>query len=96
MPLRRRTGWTAAATAALRLAVLLSLAVGSRGTAPGEVVHALLHRGDHSQDAEVVRGLRCRARCSGSWSGRRAQAERRARHSRYRALPSAASRTVSG
>jgi hypothetical protein len=80
MPLRRRTGWTAAATAALLLAVLLSLAVGSRGTAPGE----------------VLRGLRCRARCSGSWSGRRAQAERRARHSRYRALPSAASRTVSG
>jgi iron complex transport system permease protein len=58
MPLRRRTGWTAAATAALLLAVLLSLAVGSRGIAPGEILHALLHRGDHSQDAEVVRGLR--------------------------------------
>lgn len=58
MPLRRRTGWTAAATAALLLAVLLSLAVGSRAIPPGEVVHALLHHGDHSQDAEVVRSLR--------------------------------------
>jgi iron complex transport system permease protein len=58
MPLRRRTGWLAAATVALLLAVLLSLAVGSRAIPPGEVVHALLHRGDDSRYAEVVRSLR--------------------------------------
>ena len=57
MPLRRRTGWMAAATAALLLAVLLSLAVGSREIPPSQVFDALLHGGT-SQNAEVVRSLR--------------------------------------
>ncbi|NUS13639.1 MAG: iron ABC transporter permease [Streptomyces sp.] len=57
MPLRRRTGWMAAATAALLLAVLLSLAVGSRAIPPSQVLDALLHGGS-SQNAEVVRSLR--------------------------------------
>lgn len=57
MPLRRRTGWLVAATVALLLAVLLSLAVGSRAIPPGQVFDALLHGGD-SQNAEVVRSLR--------------------------------------
>jgi iron complex transport system permease protein len=57
MHVRRRTGWMAAATAALLLAVLLSLAVGSREIPPSQVVDALLHGGT-SQNAEVVRSLR--------------------------------------
>ncbi|CAG6393856.1 iron ABC transporter permease [Streptomyces cocklensis] len=57
MHLRRRTGWMAAATAALLLAVLLSLAVGSREIPPSQVFDALLHGGT-SQNAEVVRSLR--------------------------------------
>jgi iron complex transport system permease protein len=57
MPLRRRTGWMAAATVALLFAVLLSLAVGSRGIPPSQVLDALLHGGT-SRNAEVVRSLR--------------------------------------
>ncbi|WP_327290637.1 FecCD family ABC transporter permease [Streptomyces sp. NBC_01198] len=57
MHLRRRTGWMAAATVALLLAVLLSLAVGSREIPPSQVLDALLHGGT-SQNAEVVRSLR--------------------------------------
>lgn len=57
MPLRRRTGWMAAATVALLVAVLLSLAVGSREIPPSQVLDALLHGGT-SQNAEVVRSLR--------------------------------------
>ncbi|MFI0937769.1 FecCD family ABC transporter permease [Streptomyces sp. NPDC021020] len=57
MPLRRRTGWMAAAAVALLLAVLLSLAVGSRAIPPDQVLDALLHGGT-SQNAEVVRSLR--------------------------------------
>ncbi|MET7924854.1 FecCD family ABC transporter permease [Streptomyces sp. NPDC055059] len=54
---RRRIVWTAAALVALVLAVLLSLAVGARAIAPSAVLDALVH-GGHSDDAEVVRGLR--------------------------------------
>ncbi|MFG1808979.1 FecCD family ABC transporter permease [Streptomyces sp. NPDC049040] len=57
MLLRRRTGWIAAATVALLLAVLLSLAVGSREIPPSQVFDALLHGGS-SKNAEVVRSLR--------------------------------------
>lgn len=53
----RRVGWTAAASVALLLAVLLSLAVGARAIAPGAVADALLGAG-HGDDAEVVRQLR--------------------------------------
>jgi iron complex transport system permease protein len=53
----RRIGWTAAAVAALLLAVLLSLAVGARSVAPTAVLDAVLN-GGHSPDAEVVRELR--------------------------------------
>ncbi|MGK5631084.1 FecCD family ABC transporter permease [Streptomyces sp. URMC 123] len=53
----RRVGWTAAAAVALLLAVLLSLAVGSRPIPPSEVLDALLHGGT-SDAAEVVRSLR--------------------------------------
>ncbi|MET8882825.1 FecCD family ABC transporter permease [Streptomyces rubiginosohelvolus] len=53
----RRATATAAAFAALLLAVLLSLAVGARSIAPGEVVDALLH-GGHSDAAEVIRTMR--------------------------------------
>jgi iron complex transport system permease protein len=53
----RRIGWTAAAVAALLLAVLLSLAVGARPVAPTAVLDAVLN-GGHSPDAEVVRELR--------------------------------------
>lgn len=42
---------------ALVLAVLLSLAVGARAIAPSAVLDALVH-GGHSDDAEVIRGLR--------------------------------------
>ncbi|MFF1732275.1 FecCD family ABC transporter permease [Streptomyces sp. NPDC058247] len=54
---RRRIVWTAAALVALVLAVLFSLAVGARAIAPSAVLDALVH-GGHSDDAEVVRGLR--------------------------------------
>ncbi|MFE2985381.1 FecCD family ABC transporter permease [Streptomyces sp. NPDC059262] len=54
---RRRIVWTAAAVVALVLAVLLSLAVGARAIAPSAVLDALVH-GGHSDDAEVIRGLR--------------------------------------
>ncbi|MFG2657679.1 FecCD family ABC transporter permease [Streptomyces sp. NPDC048425] len=54
---RRRIVWTAAALVALVLAVLLSLAVGARAIAPSTVLDALVH-GGHSDDAEVIRGLR--------------------------------------
>ncbi|MFD0063857.1 FecCD family ABC transporter permease [Streptomyces sp. NPDC056690] len=54
---RRRIVWTAAALVALVLAVLLSLAVGARAIAPSAVLDALVH-GGHSDDAEVIRGLR--------------------------------------
>ncbi|WP_274563380.1 FecCD family ABC transporter permease [Streptomyces spiramyceticus] len=53
----RRIGWTAAAVVALLLAVLLSLAVGARHIAPGEVFDALLYGGT-SEGAEIVRSLR--------------------------------------
>ncbi|MFF9350897.1 FecCD family ABC transporter permease [Streptomyces sp. NPDC014734] len=53
----RRALVTAAAVAALLVAVLLSLAVGARTIPPSEVLDALLH-GGHSQNAEVVRGMR--------------------------------------
>ncbi|WP_329572753.1 FecCD family ABC transporter permease [Streptomyces sp. NBC_01361] len=54
---RRRIVWTAAALVALVLAVLFSLAVGARAIAPSAVLDALVH-GGHSDDAEVIRGLR--------------------------------------
>lgn len=54
---RRRIVWTAAALVALVLAALLSLAVGARAIAPSAVLDALVH-GGHSDDAEVIRGLR--------------------------------------
>ncbi|WP_329434736.1 MULTISPECIES: iron ABC transporter permease [unclassified Streptomyces] len=54
---RRRIVWTAAALVALVLAVLLSLAVGARAIALSAVLDALVH-GGHSDDAEVIRGLR--------------------------------------
>ncbi len=53
----RRVGWMAAALLLLLLAVLLSLAVGSRAIAPSVVWDALLHGGT-SDDAQVVRSLR--------------------------------------
>lgn len=56
-PAARRIGWTAAAVAALLLAVLLSLAVGARPVAPTAVLDAVLN-GGRSPDAEVVRELR--------------------------------------
>lgn len=54
---RRRIGWTAVAVFALLLAVLLSLAFGSRQFAPPEVLGALLYGGD-GDAAQVVRFLR--------------------------------------
>ncbi|MGI5470334.1 FecCD family ABC transporter permease [Streptomyces sp. CA-132043] len=54
---RRRICWTAAASLALLLAVLLSLAVGSRAIAPREVLDALFHGGD-SEAAQIVLFLR--------------------------------------
>ncbi|SEO05451.1 FecCD family ABC transporter permease [Actinacidiphila rubida] len=56
-PTRSRIAWLIGCAALLLLAVLLSLAVGSRQIAPSEVVQALLHGGT-SNDAEVVRSLR--------------------------------------
>lgn len=53
----RRVGWMAVALLLLLLAVLLSLAVGSRAIAPAAVWDALLHGGT-SDDAQVVRALR--------------------------------------
>ncbi|MER6106233.1 iron ABC transporter permease [Streptomyces sp. NPDC001832] len=55
--LTRRALATAAAVAALLVAVLLSLAVGARSIPPSEVIDALLHGGD-SEAAEVVQSLR--------------------------------------
>ncbi|MEV0278028.1 iron ABC transporter permease [Streptomyces sp. NPDC050610] len=54
---RRRVGWTAAAVAALLVAVLLSLSIGSSQIAPSKVVDALLHGGT-SNSAEIVRSMR--------------------------------------
>lgn len=54
---RRRVGWTVAAVAALLLAALLSLAVGSRPVAPSQVLHALLHDGDDPATT-IVRSMR--------------------------------------
>ncbi|MEU7135525.1 iron ABC transporter permease [Streptomyces sp. NPDC046261] len=56
-PVRRRVGWTAAAVAALLVAVLLSLAVGSRPVAPSQVLHALLHDGSDKATV-IVRSMR--------------------------------------
>ncbi|MDN3029313.1 iron ABC transporter permease [Streptomyces sp. S.PB5] len=56
-PTRRRVGWLLAGAAMLLIAVLLSLAVGSRQIAPAEVIQALLHGGT-SNDAQAVRALR--------------------------------------
>jgi iron complex transport system permease protein len=56
-PTRRRAGWLLAGAAMLLIAVLLSLAVGSRQIAPTEVFQALLHGGS-SNDAQAVRSLR--------------------------------------
>ncbi|MGW6455795.1 FecCD family ABC transporter permease [Streptomyces sp. NPDC055078] len=53
----RRIGWTAAAFAALLIAILLSLAVGARSIAPSAVADALLHGGS-GDDAEVIREMR--------------------------------------
>ncbi|MFF8284940.1 FecCD family ABC transporter permease [Streptomyces albus] len=55
--LTRRLAWVLAGLAALALAVLLSLALGSRAVAPSAVWDALLH-GGHSNAAEVVRSMR--------------------------------------
>ncbi|MFE7234793.1 FecCD family ABC transporter permease [Streptomyces sp. NPDC057596] len=54
---RRRFGWLVTTLLLLLLAVLLSLAVGSRPVAPSVVWDALLH-GCTSADAQVVRSLR--------------------------------------
>ncbi|MGW4820268.1 FecCD family ABC transporter permease [Streptomyces sp. NPDC004227] len=54
---RRRFGWLVTTLLLLLLAVLLSLAVGSRPVAPSVVWDALLHGGT-SADAQVVRSLR--------------------------------------
>ncbi|MFJ6563212.1 FecCD family ABC transporter permease [Streptomyces sp. NPDC091412] len=54
---RRRLGWLVTTLLLLLLAVLLSLAVGSRPVAPSVVWDALVHGGT-SADAQVVRSLR--------------------------------------
>ncbi|MFC0596832.1 FecCD family ABC transporter permease [Streptomyces palmae] len=54
---RRRVGWMAAGALLLLLAVVLSLALGSRPIAPRAVLDALLHGGT-SDDAQVIRALR--------------------------------------
>ncbi|MFF2650192.1 FecCD family ABC transporter permease [Streptomyces sp. NPDC058045] len=54
---RRRAGWLLAGAVLLLVALLLSLCVGSRQIAPGEVFQALLHGGG-SDNAKVVRTLR--------------------------------------
>ncbi|MDR3034930.1 MAG: iron ABC transporter permease [Kitasatospora sp.] len=53
----RRAAWLIAGAAAVLLAALFSLAVGSRAIAPSTVVDVLLHGGS-SDAADVVRGLR--------------------------------------
>lgn len=53
----RRALATAAAVAALLVAILLSLAVGARSIPPSQVIDALLH-GGHSDAAEVIRNMR--------------------------------------
>jgi iron complex transport system permease protein len=53
----RRALATAAAIAALLVAILLSLAVGARSIPPSQVIDALLH-GGHSDAAEVIRNMR--------------------------------------
>ncbi|MFH8614806.1 FecCD family ABC transporter permease [Streptomyces sp. NPDC017979] len=53
----RRIGWTAAAVAALLVAVLLSLGVGARTIPPSAVFEALFQDGGGA-DAQVVRELR--------------------------------------
>ncbi|MFD4995908.1 FecCD family ABC transporter permease [Streptomyces buecherae] len=53
----RRIGWTALAVLALLLAMLLSLAIGSRQIAPSAVFDALL-QGGGGDAAEVVRSMR--------------------------------------
>ncbi|MET9972719.1 iron chelate uptake ABC transporter family permease subunit, partial [Streptomyces sp. NPDC006356] len=54
---RRRVAWTLAGVLLLLLAVLLSLALGSRQIPPDQVFDALLHGGD-GDNAQVVRALR--------------------------------------
>ncbi|MFZ3561666.1 FecCD family ABC transporter permease [Streptomyces sp. BH055] len=54
---RRRIAWLLGCAVLLLIAVLLSLAVGSRPIAPGEVVRALMRHGT-SPDAQLVRSLR--------------------------------------
>ncbi|MET8468955.1 iron ABC transporter permease [Streptomyces sp. NPDC006422] len=54
---RRRIAWLLGCAAMLLVAVLLSLAVGSRQIAPAEVVRALVQHGT-SADAQLVRSLR--------------------------------------
>ncbi|WKK26468.1 iron ABC transporter permease [Streptomyces olivoreticuli] len=54
---RRRVGWTAAAVVALLAAVLLSLAVGARATAPSQVLDALWY-GTPGKATAVVRDMR--------------------------------------
>ncbi|MGW1077763.1 FecCD family ABC transporter permease [Streptomyces sp. NPDC002537] len=54
---RRRVGWTAAAVVALLAAVLLSLAVGARATAPSQVFDALWNDSPGTAGA-VVREMR--------------------------------------
>ncbi|MGP3775874.1 FecCD family ABC transporter permease [Streptomyces sp. SDT5-1] len=54
---RRRIAWLLGCAAMLLVAVLLSLAVGSRQIAPAEVVRALVQHGT-SPDAQLVRSLR--------------------------------------
>ncbi|MFZ3598899.1 FecCD family ABC transporter permease [Streptomyces sp. BH104] len=54
---RRRIAWLLGCAVLLLIAVLLSLAVGSRPIAPGEVVRALMQHGT-SPDAQLVRSLR--------------------------------------
>lgn len=54
---RRRVAWTVAGMLLLLLAVLLSLALGSRQIPPAQVFDALLHGGT-SDNAQVVRALR--------------------------------------
>ncbi|MGW3463220.1 iron chelate uptake ABC transporter family permease subunit, partial [Streptomyces olivaceoviridis] len=56
-PTRRRAGWLLAGAAMLLIAVLLSLAVGSRQIAPTAVIQVLLHGGSDN-DAQAVRSLR--------------------------------------
>lgn len=54
---RRRVAWTVAGMLLLLVAVLLSLALGSRQIPPAQVFDALLH-GGAGDNAQVVRALR--------------------------------------